>query len=61
MEEILAQTDGRIDHDTITDMKYLDAAIQEDLRLSGPVMLHARTCTKDCEVRMFFFIIITLL
>ena len=50
VEEVLRQHDGRIDHETINDMKYLEAAIHEDLRLMGPALVHTRLCTKDCEV-----------
>lgn len=52
-EEIASVMEGhgnRIDHETISEMKYLDAAIQEDLRRLGPVIMHLRSCVKDCEV-----------
>lgn len=41
---------GKLDHDTILDMVYMDAVIQENLRINGPLALHSRVCTKDCEV-----------
>lgn len=52
IKEVLEEHDGRVDHETIGELKYLEAAIQEDLRLLGPITLHARLCTKDCQVHM---------
>ena len=48
--EVMERHDGKIDHETINDMEYLDAALQENLRINGPVTLHFRFCNKDCEV-----------
>ena len=42
--------DDVLSYDTITDIEYLDAVINESLRINGPVLMHVRTCTKDCEV-----------
>lgn len=41
---------GTLSYEAITDIEYLDAVINENLRLNGPVLFHVRTCTKDCEV-----------
>ncbi len=42
--------EGKIDQSNISEMTYLDAVINEDLRLNCPVTLHTRVCVKDCEV-----------
>ena len=41
---------GKVSHEAIEKMEYLEAAIQENLRINTPVILHTRLCTKDCEV-----------
>ncbi len=41
---------GVINHEAIEKMEYLEAAIQENLRLNSPITVHARVCMKDCEV-----------
>ena len=40
---------GKIDHETIGDMEYLEAVIMENLRMHAPVLGHIRTCKEDCE------------
>ena len=50
MTDVLEKFDGRIDHETIGEMKYLEACINEDLRIAGPVIITRRLCGKDCEV-----------
>lgn len=50
INETIENHNGKLDHDTIGDMEYLDAALSENLRLNGPVLIHLRTCTKDCEI-----------
>ena len=37
IQSVLDETDGVIDHDTINKMEYLEAAIEEDLRMFPPV------------------------
>lgn len=54
MSDTLERYNGRIDHETISDMKYLEACIYEDLRIAGPVMITRRVCDRDCEVCMQF-------
>ena len=51
IQEVLEQQSGRLDHETINDLTYLEAAINENLRLNGPVTFHFRSCNKDTEVR----------
>ena len=34
-------------------MEYLEAFINENLRLHPPVVNQVRTCTKDCEVKCY--------
>ena len=50
IQSTLEKHGSKLDHNTISDMAYLDAVIQENLRLSGPINVHFRVCTKDCEV-----------
>lgn len=50
IQSTLEKHGGKLDHDTISDMVFMDAIIQENLRLNGPVNVHVRVCTKDCEV-----------
>lgn len=40
-----------INHETIADMHYLEAAIQENLRMYPPVIVQERICKKDVEVK----------
>ncbi len=49
IQRVIADHNGKIDENTISDMTYLDAVISEDLRLQGPITLQVRTCVKDCE------------
>ena len=37
IQSVLDETDGVIDHETINKMEYLEAAIEEDLRMFPPV------------------------
>ena len=50
IEAIAEDNDGKINHDTIKSMHYLEACINETLRMNGPVGEHLRACTKDCDV-----------
>ena len=52
--EVLNANNGRLDHETIGDMAYLDAVINENLRLNGPATNHFRNCNKDTEVCYIF-------
>ena len=47
---MLESTGGKIDHDTISQLYYLEAAIYENLRLNGPANDNFRLCSKDVEV-----------
>ena len=50
VQEALEAHNGRLDHETIGDLTYLEAAINENLRRNGPVTMHFRLCSKDTEV-----------
>ena len=41
---------GKINHETIAEMEYLEAVIMENLRVHTPVLAHIRVCREDCEV-----------
>ena len=43
---------GKINHETIAEMEYLEAVIMENLRVHTPVLAHIRVCREDCEVRL---------
>ena len=43
---------GKINHETIADMHYLEAVIMENLRMHTPVLAHIRVCREDCEVKI---------
>ena len=43
--------DNDITYDTIKDLVYLDAFIDETLRLKPPVIAHFRSCVKDCTIK----------
>ncbi|XP_059085965.1 probable cytochrome P450 6a18 [Tigriopus californicus] len=48
---VIDEHDGRIDYDSVHHMKYLEACINENLRLIPPVYFHLRQCTKDTEIK----------
>ena len=50
IQEAMEACGGKIDHETITQMHYLEAAILENLRLNGPVNDNMRLCSKDVEI-----------
>ncbi len=50
ISDVLSEHSGRIDHETIVDMVYLDAVLAENLRMFPPVIMHNRVCVKDCQV-----------
>jgi cytochrome P450 len=41
---------GKLDHETILNLNYLEAAINENLRLYGPATDNFRLCSKDIEI-----------
>ena len=47
VDEVVERFEGMVDHNTISDMPYLEACIKEDLRLDGPVARMDRMCQKD--------------
>ena len=49
IEEI--DTIETIDHDTIADLHYLEAAINENLRMYPPAHVQERVCKKDTELK----------
>lgn len=50
ISQVLEEHNGRIDHETIGHMPYLEAAVDENLRLCPPVTRLDRTCNKTCQV-----------
>ena len=54
IEEAKEKHGGKITYESLEDLKYLEATLNENLRLNGPVGFHLRTCTKDCEVSCFY-------
>ena len=53
VRDVMERHDGKIDHETIIDMEYLEATVNETLRMMPPILVQLRSCTKDCEVRAF--------
>ena len=49
VDDVLEAHGGRLDHETITDMPYLEACIKEALRIFPPVSRNDRMCTKDWQ------------
>ncbi len=49
IEDVIEQHDGKIDIEAINEMDFLEAVINEDLRIDGPVTTHFRRCSKDTE------------
>jgi cytochrome P450 len=47
---MLETTRGKIDHDSISQLHYLEATIYENLRMNGPANDNFRLCSKDVEV-----------
>ena len=54
IREAMENNGNKITYGSLEEMKYLEAAINENMRLNGPVTMHVRTCTKDCEVRQSY-------
>jgi len=50
LQDVVSSNDGKIDHETISQMHYLEAAINENLRICGPVTDSVRLCSQDCEI-----------
>ena len=50
--DVLEQSDGKINHESVEGMSYTEAVINETLRMYAPVTNFARTCMKDCEVNV---------
>nr|AIL94155.1 cytochrome P450 CYP3027C1 [Tigriopus japonicus] len=50
INKVMDNHDGRIDYDSVHHMRYLEACINENLRIMPPVYFHLRQCTKDTEV-----------
>ena len=50
VKEVAERHNGKINHETIAEMDYLEAVIMEDLRMHPPGNLHIRVCKEDCEV-----------
>jgi len=49
VDDVLEAHEGRLDHESITDMPYLEACIKEALRIFPPVSRNDRMCTKDWQ------------
>jgi len=49
IDEALERFDGKVDHETIADMPYLEACIKEDLRMFPPVARNDRVSVKAWE------------
>ena len=49
VDDVLEAHGGRLDHESITDMPYLEACIKEALRIFPPVSRNDRMCTKDWQ------------
>ena len=51
-EEILGiDADDEINHENISELHYLEAAILENLRIFPPITMQARICKKDAEIK----------
>jgi len=50
VKEVLERHNGKIDHETVGEMEYLEAVIMENLRMHTPVLAHIRTCKEDVEI-----------
>ena len=52
VRDVMERHGGKINHETIAEMEYLEAVIMENLRVHTPVLAHIRVCREDCEVLM---------
>ena len=50
LADILEQSDGKINQESVKDMNYIEAVINETLRMYSVVTNFTRVCMKDCEV-----------
>ena len=53
-EEVMAAMDrfeGKINHESVDEMEYLEAVINESMRMWPTGNFIGRVCKKDCEVR----------
>ena len=53
-EEVLEATErfgGKINHESVDEMEYLEGIINETMRMYGVAGFVGRICKKDCEVR----------
>ena len=50
VKEVAERHNGKINHETIGEMDYLEAVIMENLRIHPPATLQIRLCKEDCEV-----------
>ena len=52
-EKLIEEIDSieTIDHDTITDLYYLEATINENLRMYPPAHVQERVCKKNTELK----------
>ena len=48
---VLEQSDGKINHESVEEMEYLEGIINETMRMYGVANFVGRVCKKDCEVR----------
>ena len=51
IKEVLSNHDDIINHETTQEMPYLEAAINENLRMHPPIISQERVCKKDVEVK----------
>jgi len=49
VDDITEKFNGQVDHETITDMPFLEACIKENLRMFAPVSRNDRLCVKDWQ------------
>lgn len=54
VEEVMEAFDGKMNHETIADMPYMEAAIKEALRMVPPVSRNDRVCAKDWQEEGLF-------
>ena len=50
IQEMLEISGGKIDSESISHLNYLEAVINENLRLNGPATDNFRQCSKDVEI-----------
>ena len=50
ISRVTEENDGLINHETTNQMPYLEATIEEDLRIHPPVLSLDRECSKDTKI-----------